>query len=61
MLVGKFGKSKVMISTGTLSSILTKIKSDRPDMVVKDYENMPTDRGISVTEYDKISKYKDLT
>ena len=47
-----------------------KIKSKRPDIVVKDYKrktcilidmSVPTDNNTSVKEYNKISKYKDLS
>ena len=45
-----------------------KIKINRSDIVVKDYKrktclldmSVPTDNNISVKEYNKISKYKDL-
>ena len=46
-----------------------KIKSNRPDIVVKDYKrktyiqidmSVPTDNNISVKEYHKISKYNNL-
>ena len=46
-----------------------KIKRNRLDIVVKDYKSnsyllidmvIPTDNNISVKEYYKISKYKDL-
>ena len=46
-----------------------KIKCNRPDFVVKDYKrktcllidiSVPTDNNMSVTEYNKITKYKNL-
>ena len=45
------------------------IQANRPDIVIKDYKSrtcllidmtIPTDRNISVKEFDKLSKYKDL-
>ena len=45
------------------------IQANRPDIIVKDYETrkclmidmtVPTDRNVSVKEFDKLSKYKDL-
>ena len=45
------------------------IKANRPDIVIKDYKSktcllndmtIPTDRKISVKEFDKLSKYEDL-
>ena len=45
------------------------IQANRPDIVIKDHKNktcflvdmaIPTDRNISIKEFDKLSKYKDL-
>ena len=45
------------------------IQANRPDIVIKDHKSktcllidrtIPTDRNISVKEFDKLSKYKDL-
>ena len=45
------------------------IQANRPDIVIKDYKSrtcllidmtIPTDRNISVKEFDTLSKYKDL-
>ena len=45
------------------------IQANRPDIVIKDHKNktcflvdmaIPTDRNISIKEFDKPSKYKDL-
>ena len=45
------------------------IQANRPDIVIKNYKSktcllidmtIPTDRNISVKEFDKLSKYKDL-
>ena len=46
-----------------------KMKSNRQDIVIEDYKNqtyllidmsVPTDNNLSVKEYDRISKHKDL-
>ena len=45
------------------------VKANRPDITVKDHEErtclsidmtVPSDRNVSLKEYEKVSKYKDL-